>query len=167
MPRKIRIIQENEAIYNIIQARDRYICYLGAGVSAEAGVKTAVEICDEIYSQLIDSELMNSSDEEQARQRVELTLDWKEISRRYVMCMHKGFANKYSRVEYFRKLLQTIRPSFSHHAVALLMGGGYFKSTCLSTNFDKLIETAFMQQGRRECQPIRSDAELNYWEPGQ
>jgi hypothetical protein len=40
----------------------------------------------------------------------------------------------------------------------------YFRSTALTTNFDKLLEDAFTRQGAVECQPIRTDSELQFWD---
>lgn len=160
-----RIIQEGEAIRHILRERDRYVCYLGAGASAEAGVMTALGICQEIRQWLIDSELLSSKDEAEATRKVESELKWTDVDTRYLMCMRKGFSARDSRVGYFRKLLQNVHPAFCHHAVALLMAKGYLKSTCLTTNFDKLTETAFMQQGRFECQPIRNESEIKYYSP--
>jgi O-acetyl-ADP-ribose deacetylase (regulator of RNase III) len=162
---KINVISDIEASFNILQEKDRFICYLGAGASAEAGVKTALAICDDIRSNLESIESDFEQDPEAARKRIEAKLKWHEKSRRYSVCMHAGRTTRDSRVEYFRRLLSSARPSFSHHAVALLMAAQYFKSTCLSTNFDKLLEMAFMQQGRMECMPIRNDAELEYLSP--
>src|SRR6267378_5357273 len=162
-----RIIQEGEAIRHILREKDRYVCYLGAGASAEAGVMTALGICQEIRQWLIESELLSTKDEAEAIRRVELELKWTDVDTRYFMCMRKGFSARDARVGYFRKLLENVRPAFCHHAVALLMGKGYFKSTCLTTNFDKLTETAFMQQGRFECQPIRNESEIKYYAPDQ
>ena len=80
-----------------------------------------------------------------------------------MISMKKAFGNAAERVEYFRAMLKDKSPSFSHHAVALLIRHRYLKSTCLTTNFDKLIEAAFMQQDFAECQPIRNDEEARYW----
>ena len=43
------------------------------------------------------------------------------------------------------------------------MQRGVFMQTCLTTNFDKLIELAFAQQGDVECQPIRMQEEARFW----
>src|SRR5262249_32722675 len=45
----------------------------------------------------------------------------------------------------------------------LLMRHGYLKRTCLTTNFDKLMEIAFAQQTVSNFQAIRSDEETRYW----
>jgi hypothetical protein len=55
------------------------------------------------------------------------------------------------------------RWSFAHHATALLMTRGVLFETALTTNFDKLLEGAFLEQGRRECQAIRAEGEAQYW----
>lgn len=162
---RINVISDLDATYNILQEKDRFICYLGAGASAEAGVKMALAICNDIREELASRDPAFDTNPEEVRKKIEAKLDWQDKSRRYSVCMHVGRNTKDSRVEYFRKLLTNARPSFCHHAVALLMAGQYFRSTCLSTNFDKLLETAFMQQGRMECQPIRNDSEIEYWWP--
>jgi len=36
------------------------------------------------------------------------------------------------------------------------------KRTIITTNFDKLIESAFVRLGALECQPIRTDVEQEY-----
>jgi O-acetyl-ADP-ribose deacetylase (regulator of RNase III)/NAD-dependent SIR2 family protein deacetylase len=162
---RIKVISDVEACFSILQEKDRFVCYLGAGASAEAGVKTAMAICDDIRNELesFDPDYENNPDV--VRKKIEAKLKWQDRSRRYSVCMHVGRNTKDSRVEYFRKLLSNARPSFCHHAVAMLIAGQYFKSTCLSTNFDKLLETAFTQQGKLECQPIRNDSEIEYWWP--
>jgi len=162
---KINVISDIAASFNILQEKDRYICYLGAGVSAEANVKTAMAICNDIRNDLEKFEPDFEQHPEDVRKRIEAKLKWQDKSRRYSVCMHLGRNTQGSRVEYFRTLLSRARPSFSHHAVAMLMAGQYIKSTCLSTNFDKLLEMAFMQQGKMECQPIRNDSEIEYWAP--
>ena len=48
----MRIFQENEAIRLIAQSHGRFLPYVGAGVSAESGVKTAPAICDDIRVRL-------------------------------------------------------------------------------------------------------------------
>jgi O-acetyl-ADP-ribose deacetylase (regulator of RNase III) len=67
------------------------------------------------------------------------------------------------RVTYFRHLLKDARPAFAHHATALLMANSVLFETALTTNFDKLLERAFQEQGARECQAIRAEEEAEYW----
>ena len=162
---RIKVVSDLDACFSILQEKDRFICYLGAGASAEAGVKMAMAICHDIRTELEQFDPNFENDPEAVRKRIEAKLKWQDRSRRYSTCMHVGRNTRDSRVEYFRKLLSHARPSFCHHAVALLMARQYFKSTCLSTNFDKLLEMAFIQQGRMECQPIRNDSEIEYWWP--
>jgi hypothetical protein len=54
------------------------------------------------------------------------------------------------------------RPSFSHHAIALLAQHRLIRRTCLTTDFDKLIDTAFAVLGALECQAVRTDDELRF-----
>lgn len=155
----MKLISDTEAICQILHEKDRYACYLGAGVSAEARVKIADQICNEIREELIGC--TNIPDVEKW---ADTTLNWNDPSRKYSTCIAKGRPNMAKRVAYFRKMLQGKQPSFSHNAIALLITHGYFKNTCLTTNFDKLLEIAFAQQGNWECQPIRSDDEAQFWE---
>jgi len=155
----MKFLSDTEAICQILHEKDRYVCYMGAGVSAEAEVKTADEICNDIREELIGCANIPNIEF-----WANTTLNWNDPSRKYSTCIAKGRPNMAKRVAYFRKILQGKQPSFCHHAVALLMTNGYFKNTCLTTNFDKLLEIAFAQQGNWECQPIRSDDEAQYWE---
>jgi O-acetyl-ADP-ribose deacetylase len=160
----MRIISEGEAIRNVIGERKRYSLYLGAGTSAEAGVMTAEGICQMIREELLrSSDRVDPSDPADVERWANENLNWADTSRRYVTCIRRGYPNEARRVEYFRRLLQGARPSFCHHAVALLVSRGYVGSTCLTTNFDHLLESAFMQQGI-EFQAIRSDNECQYWQ---
>jgi O-acetyl-ADP-ribose deacetylase (regulator of RNase III)/NAD-dependent SIR2 family protein deacetylase len=152
---------DKEVIRHVVQNPGVYVCYLGAGASAEAGVMTAGSICEAIRAELLAA--VPSNDKERQRE-IDEVLEWNDESRTYLACIENAYPNKATRVAYFRKELLGVRPSFCHHAVALLMTNGYFRQTCLTTNFDKLLEAAFVQQGKSECQPIRTDAELEFLE---
>jgi O-acetyl-ADP-ribose deacetylase (regulator of RNase III)/NAD-dependent SIR2 family protein deacetylase len=155
----MRIIPDSEAIRYILQQKRRYICYLGAGASADAGIMTAREICEDVRHQLLPDDLPPKQVSQWEKER----LSWDDLSRRYATCM-RAYGNPVKRVQYFRELLKGKSPSFCHFALALAMADGVFKRTCLTTNFDKLLESAFTHQGVMECQPIRTDDELKYWE---
>jgi O-acetyl-ADP-ribose deacetylase (regulator of RNase III)/NAD-dependent SIR2 family protein deacetylase len=164
-----RIISDAEATRHILTVRDRYALYLGAGASVDAGVKSAQGICEDLRKEMIAS--ANLGDEgdpgyaERAEEWANEYLNWNDPSRRYLSCMLRGRPNGAQRVEYFRAMLRGKQPSFCHHAAALLMSEGHFRNTCLTTNFDHLIESAFLYEGIVDCQPIRSDAECVYHQP--
>jgi O-acetyl-ADP-ribose deacetylase len=168
----VLIVSDSEAIRHILlgpintnleQRTPRFVMYMGAGGSAEAGVPTAPKICRELRSQLREAAgLLRHSTEEEFDPWDVSELDWGKPTC-YMTCMKKAFSNAAERVEYFKTMLRGKSPAFSHHALALLMRYRYLKSTCLTTNFDKLIETAFMQQDLLECQAIRNDQEARYW----
>lgn len=140
-----------------------FACYFGAGGSFEAKVPTATEISRRIRRDLRVAESKEPHVDERDYDTWDISeLDWGKPTC-YMRCMKKRFSNSAERVEYFRRMLENKQPSFSHHAVALLMKHQYLKSTCLTTNFDKLIEIAFAQQAEAECQPIRTEQEANYW----
>jgi O-acetyl-ADP-ribose deacetylase (regulator of RNase III) len=163
------IISDTEAIRHILLGTDvptrdrhpRYACYIGAGISVEAGVMTATQICEDIRRQLRKSAGLLVPEKIDDWDRAEL--NWEEDSLRYMSCIKKAFINRAERVEYFRKILKGKSPSFCHHAIALLSADKYLKNTCVTTNFDKLLESAFTQQMNSECQPIRNDEEARYW----
>ena len=162
----MKIISDNEVIRYILQQQNRYVCYLGAGASAEAEVKTAQQICDDIRQQLLRNELPVNSTQKQIGQWENSRLDWDDPSRRYSTSIH-AYGNPAMRVKFFRDLLKGKSPAFCHHALALLMARRHLKNVCLTTNFDKLLESAFMRQAGEECQPIRTEEELKYWETDQ
>jgi len=165
------VISDTEAIRYILQdtegaARDRhprYVCYLGAGASAEAGVKTAWQICSAIHDELLKAQpFSNSKKQGQIKKWENTILNWNEPTLRYVSCIKAAYPSLPTRIEYFRKMLRGVAPSFCHQAVALLSTHRYFRNTCLTTNFDKLLENAFTQQGTVECQAIRTEEEIKY-----
>lgn len=136
----------------------RFVCYLGAGASVEAGVPAAQAICDDIRQR--KTKRLKGPD---ALAEWEQRVHWVDAGLRYASCM-KDLGNDAMRVQYFRELLRGRQPSFSHHAIACLMRKSLLKRTCLTTNFDKLLENAFTQQGGLECQSIRNDGEVKYWQ---
>lgn len=175
----MEIISEREVIRRIlrgttnkdVQARmPRFVCYLGAGASAEAGVKTAWEICNDIRNELkiiegFTADTQDRATKQKLRKWEADLLKWNDPTLKYSACIRAGYPSEPERIRYFRDLLQGSEPSFCHHAIALLTSRRYFKNTCLTTNFDKLVENSYIRQGSIECQPIRSDTEAeNYWE---
>ena len=161
---RLRIISDAEAIRNILGERGRYALYLGAGASAEAGVPTAESICGEIRADLLARAGLAQAPADEIERWADDYLSWSDPSRRYVTCIRRWLANEARRVEYFRRLVLGVSPSYCHYAVALLMTGNYLRRTCLTTNFDHLLESAFVQEGIAECQPIRSKFECQYWD---
>jgi O-acetyl-ADP-ribose deacetylase (regulator of RNase III) len=158
---RIHVVPDTEVIRHVLQDPGRFAAFVGAGASREARVFTANEISNDVLDRLHEA----NPDRDLADLRVELK--WDDIRRRYSTCLLR-FGGEAQRVLYFRKLLQDKEPAFCHHATALLMREGILKSTCLTTNFDKLIEVAFAQQGY-ECQAIRLNDEVPFWriaEPG-
>jgi O-acetyl-ADP-ribose deacetylase (regulator of RNase III) len=158
LPAKPIIISEEEAIYGVRIAPGDHVLFAGAGISKEAGVLLAPEICDNIMGILT----------QKGRPAwVDAKLDWKDSTRRYASCL-ECYGPPIERVEFFRRLLAGVSPSFAHHAIALLMSYEKLHTNAMTTNFDKLIEQAFTVQNMRECQPIRipEEAEFLGHEPG-
>jgi O-acetyl-ADP-ribose deacetylase (regulator of RNase III)/NAD-dependent SIR2 family protein deacetylase len=156
----MQIITDSQAVRHVLQDKNRFVCYLGAGLSAEAKVPTAQSICDRILTEVLPEGLTGPQEKERWANE---NLAWDKLNRRYQTCM-RVYGNAAQRVQFFRGLLKRARPAFAHHAVALLMARGYLKRSCVTTNFDKLLEAAFVRHGLMECQPIRHDEELEYLE---
>jgi O-acetyl-ADP-ribose deacetylase (regulator of RNase III)/NAD-dependent SIR2 family protein deacetylase len=135
----------------------QFAVWIGAGLSLEAGIKASREICDEIKTRLAKDAGVSDTDT-WAREN----LDWDDLNRRYYKCISR-LGNRTVRIQYFRRIIRDVQPSFSHHAIALLMQRNYIRPTCLTTNFDKLLEMAFAQHAISEYQAIRSDVEVEYW----
>jgi O-acetyl-ADP-ribose deacetylase (regulator of RNase III) len=155
--RDVEIVPEHEIIRRVTTTRNAYVAWIGAGASAEAGVKTGRQICQDIRNSLATF-VRPANEDDWAR----LELNWADELRRYSTCLTK-YGPPADRVRYFRQLILGLQPAFCHHAVAMLMQAGHFKKTCLTTNFDKLMEMAFAQQGNSEFQAIRSDGETSFW----
>ena len=130
----MKVIADTEAMRFVLQHHGTYACYLGAGASAEAGVKTAFSICEEIREAVQPKDLSGPALAEWLNSH----LNWDDLALRYATCM-QTYGGQASRLRYFRQLLVGKKPSFCHHAVAMLAAGGYFKKTILTTNFDKLL----------------------------
>jgi hypothetical protein len=168
---RMMIISDTEAIRRILmglvpvseERHPRYAIYLGAGASVEAGVEPAGKICDQIRAELLKTIDASDPDYDARVQELDKRLETNDPSMRYVSSITEAYPQQSMRVEFFRRMLRGRTPSFTHHAAALLIRNNYLKSTCLTTNFDKLLESAFVQQGESECQPMRTDEELRFW----
>jgi len=157
------VISGTEAIRKIVESKRRFACYLGSGASVEANVSTASQICADIRARLAaHDEISDDKLDDWAAKR----LNWNDPARRYVTCIRAEYQTEADRIAFFRRLLLGKLPSFSHHGIAMLMTHKYLKHTCITTNFDKLVESAFAIQGHQECQAIRSVEELRFWREG-
>lgn len=154
----VDVITEDEAIHSILVAQGEHVPFVGAGLSKEAGVPLAWEICEDIRQGW--APFFEGSQDEWARTK----LNWDDLTRRYSSCL-ENYGSPEDRVSYFRGLLRGIAPSFAHHALALLMSNDKLHRNGITTNFDKLIEQAFVEQNIRECQAIRMPEEAEFWGP--
>ena len=150
-------VPASELIRLVSLTKGTFVAWIGAGVSLEAGVKAGGDICTEIKAHLAGAAKAADTD---AWARA--NLDWDDPSRRYSKCISR-LGNAAIRIQYFRQLIRNAEPSFSHHAIAMLMARGYLQRTCLTTNFDKLLEMSFAQQSISEYQAIRIEDEADYW----
>jgi O-acetyl-ADP-ribose deacetylase (regulator of RNase III) len=155
--RFIDIVTEEEALYGILEAPDHHVPFIGAGVSKEAGVMLAEEICQDIRQRLERPYGQDTSD-------LLRRLNWHDPARRYGSCL-EAYGPPEARVDYFRRLLKGRHPAFAHHALTLLMANDKLYRNALTTNFDKLIEQSFFELNIRECQAIRMREEAEFWGP--
>lgn len=153
----VNVITEEEALHGLLVAPGDHVPFVGAGVSKEANVPLANEICADIRQRLAHLR-PGVADDGWAREY----LNWDDDSRRYGTCLERYGAAE-DRVSYFRSVLKNRRPSFAHHALTLLMAHDRLHGTALTTNFDKLLEASFMEQNLRECQAIRMEEEAEFW----
>jgi O-acetyl-ADP-ribose deacetylase (regulator of RNase III) len=158
----MRVISDQDAIRSILQARGQYALWLGAGASAEAEVPMALEICERAREMLLPRSL-DRSDPVAVAAWAEERLSWSDLGKRYVQCIFEAYPTRAQRVEYFRQLMRDKRPAFCHYATALLMAHGYLRRTCLTTNFDRLLETAFSDLGLTSHQVVRTGADVPFW----
>jgi hypothetical protein len=124
--RYVDVITEAEAIHSLVIDPGEHVAFLGAGLSREAGVPLADEICTKIRHELALSE--TQPDDEWARDK--LNLDRPEL--RYSTCLEK-YGTAASRVDYFRRLLKGVSPSFAHHALTLLMANDVLHPSALES----------------------------------
>jgi O-acetyl-ADP-ribose deacetylase (regulator of RNase III) len=153
----VDVTTEEETLHSLLVAPGGHVTFVGAGVSKEADVPMANEICTDIRQKL-EALRPTQMDDSWADDN----LNWSDASRRYGTCLER-YGSAEDRVNYFRGILRGRRPSFAHHAIALLMAHDRLYRTALTTNFDKLLEQAFNEQNLRECQAIRMSKEAEFW----
>ena len=159
----MRIFPDTEIATAVTEEKGRYALWAGAGLSAEAGVMTAQAICLDIREELTREHLdIDASSPTAVRRWAAKYLDWEDPEKRYLTCLTKRYRNEARRVRYFRRILLDRQPSLAHFASSLLIANGYLHPTCLTTNFDHLLENAFTQQALSGWQAIRSDDEVQY-----
>ncbi len=155
------VVSDSQVIRHILSEERRFVCYLGAGASAEAGVPTGSQICDKIRDRTLETYGQDTTPDAATLARIDQRLQWDDPGSRYPACV-RSLGGSAARVQFFRQQLRHRRPAFAHHAVALLTGHEVLHRTCITTNFDKLLENAYAMQGRLECQALRTDDELRY-----
>lgn len=163
-----KIVSDRIAAAQILEASGAYHAFWGAGLSVEAGVPTANEICQLIAKNQLRIHGFGEDaplDAADTRDWLSKNLAWDRADEKYAKCIHTQYVNPADRVEFFRQTLTGVRPSFAHYGAALLMSHRILARTSITTNFDKLLETAFAAQGLRECQPLRTASEVQYWRP--
>jgi len=163
MAEDFKILGEGEVITTALSSRGKFVLHLGAGVSQSARVPLAWDICEEIRQReerALEAERVPA---ERIKEILDERLMWDAPDQCYARCIREGLKSPAARIDFFRAILKDKTPGFSHNAVALLMDRGLVRRTCLTTNFDKLITSAFFSVGRSECQAIRTSDETGYW----
>lgn len=166
-----RVVSEGDAAAAVLRNKPNFLPWIGAGVSIEARIPGAQQICELLADKYISqiqlerqlNKLANASISTEERQSLlSKELHWHDVSTRYARTIKRVYAGRPDRVDFFRRLVSGRSPAFAHYATALLVQNGVFSSDCLTTNFDKLLEKAFHDVGLMECQPIRSAEELEF-----
>jgi O-acetyl-ADP-ribose deacetylase (regulator of RNase III) len=158
----LKVISDADAIFHIIGGGN-YAFYFGAGASVDAGVPAADAIAESIRDERVERECAAHPGKSRTavERRINRELSWSDPAKRYLNSIQQ-YPNLARRLGYFRGILRGARPSYAHHAAALLVSRGYLRSTILTTNFDHLLESAFMRLGV-DCQPLRTADECVFW----
>ena len=102
-------ISDKEAIRNILADKradklPNFMFWIGAGFSADAGVRTAQNICNDIRDELFIEYEIDKSDAEKAGKWLVENLDWEDHSKRYMTCLQRFYPNEAKRNEFFHKI---------------------------------------------------------------
>ncbi len=163
----------NEAFRKIVNANRSLSFFVGAGISFP-DVPLASEIVEKLARERIYPQ--DNGWQRQIPNDEELDfLKWKEkrlwLTRKdsYSQAVLEAFGRDQEDViamnEYFdREFLATANPNFNHFALALLMKYNFVNKTCITTNFDRLLEAAFMRIGGCDCIPLRTEVETDLWD---
>src|SRR5262245_25307025 len=90
------VISDQDAILTLSQSHGHFVLYLGAGASAEVGVPTAAEICEQLADDLVQVEekqrqikkiLPSTLTSEERDQFLRERLDWDDAENRYYNCV--------------------------------------------------------------------------------
>ena len=164
----IRVLSDAAVVRHLLGGSGRYALWLGAGVSADSGIQTANAICNSIRASLLQTQsAVDVTDARAVEEWANRTLDWSDAQRRYTTSIRKAHPNPAMRVSYFRGLLRESKPAFCHYAAALLMASDYVDRTCVTTNFDHLLERAFAELNLVDYQAVRSEGEVQFWMPSE
>ena len=140
--------------------------FVGAGVSHGGNVPLASGIVDRLVPRI---HRRDDPDQTRSCQAWEKDNPWVRNSDAYAEALQKAFGDdaddRLAMNEYFDKnFLNEVSPTFSHFALGLLIKHGLTGQTCITTNFDRLIERACMQIDC-DCIPIRTSNEVEIWNP--
>ena len=168
-----RVYSEVEAAHRIAHQpgnAKKFVPWLGAGASREAGIPLANEIIERIaetrlrIAEAEGTSPINVRGEERRKLKLEL-VSRGNFDPVFSDVIELGYPSLADRVDFFRDLIQGHKPTFVHYALASMMHYGPFVNTCITTNFDKLIEHAFVEVGGLDCLPIRTERESNFYRP--
>lgn len=159
----IECVDEQAAIAAILGNRGAMVPWVGAGVSVEAGVLSSLGVCERLSIELWEIQHGCKFDDKLHRAALkqfrEEKFQWDKNYDLYATVLREAHATPAARNAFFREIAHRREPSFAHFALAILMRAGILAPECLTTNFDKLLEKAFVRVGETECQPIRDERE--------
>src|SRR5262245_26842724 len=126
-----QIVSERVVAAQILNTRGAYNAFFGAGLSVDAGVPTADQISTRIARSQLEIQGIDATDlaAPAARAFLNKYLSWDAPEERYAKSIRVQYANPPDRVDFFRRALTNVPPSFAHHAAALLMSEGVLGRT--------------------------------------
>jgi O-acetyl-ADP-ribose deacetylase (regulator of RNase III) len=170
------VIDSETALEKIIDNSPHLPFFVGAGISYPE-VPLAYEIVqmlarERIYGRHVSKGRWKKQfpdDHEADFESWKNSNKWLESKDSYSEAMLEAFGEDIDDVavvnQYFQdNLLLNAVPNFCHYALALLMKYNYINKTCITTNFDRLIEMAFMRIEGCDCIPIRTEDEIDIWD---
>jgi len=170
------IIDSNTAFEKIIDNASHLPFFVGAGISYPE-----VPLANEIVQRLSKERIYNRhvlkgkwkktfpDDQDADFESWKNKNKWLDSVDCYSIAMQEAFGEDIDDVavtnKYFQdKILANAVPNFAHYALALLMKYDLINKTCITTNFDRLIEMAFMRIEGCDCIPIRTEEEIDIWD---
>ena len=139
------------SLAHAIQSRPkRYALLLGSGVSRSAGIPTGWEILGQLIGRIrrLDDVGGDEDDATWFAKRFGEPADYSRVVERLgrTECERQELLRGFFEPDSADQGAGTKRPSAAHKAIARLVKGGFIQ-VIITTNFDRLVETALAEEG--------------------